>query len=296
MKDKTLYWLLGTEAFLCLVLGLFPRTGTWLLQAAGLPLVPLADLLRALSLAGRWGNGAAMLIYGGVCLLPLWYYFRLKKQEKLLPEDWLLPVMTVVLLFVLRRMVNPQEELLLDSGLEAAMYGTGFWSLAAAWLVLRFLRLARMGTENNAWRYMRALLTVVAFVFVYAGFTPSAEGERGFAFWLDYTVKALPWVMDLWILLRARQLIACAKEEAYGEKTVAAAGEFTAVCVRALTVIVLTNAFYNLLQLLFRPFMTAVSIRLSIPLFSILFVLAALLFSRLLEDNRELKQDNDLFI
>lgn len=296
MKDKTLLGLLGAEAFVCLVLGLWPVTGQWLAQAASLPFGPLAELLRALSLAGNLGNGAAMLIYGALCLLPLWYYFRLQSRGKRLPEDWMLPLMSLALFFILRRMVNPQEELLLETNMEAVMYGYGFWSLAAAWAVLRFLRLAREQSDGRSWDYLRGLLTAVAFVFVYAGFTPAAEGERSLSFWLDYAVKAVPWGMDLWILLEARRLLALVKEEPYGEQTVAQAHDFAAVCTRALAVIVLCNAFYNLFQLLCRNWMTDVNIQLSIPLFSILFVLAALLFARLLEDNRRLKQDNDLFI
>ena len=296
MKDRTLLGLLGVEAFLCLVLGMWPATGQWLAQAASLPFGPLAELLRGLSLAGTLGNALAMLLYGAVCLLPLWYFFYLEKKDKMIYEDWLLPVMSVALFFILRRLVNPQEELLLNSGMEAAMYGYGFWSLGAAWLVLRFLHMARDNADGRAWDYLRRLLTTVAFVFVYAGFTPAAEGERSFFFWLDYTVQAVPWVMDLWILLEARRLLALVKEEPYGEQTVAQAHVFTAVCTRALAAIVLCNAFYNLFQLLCRNWMTDVNIQLSIPLFSILFVLVALLFARLLEDNRKLKQDNDLFI
>ena len=296
MKDKTLLGLLGAEALLCWMLGLFPVTGQWLAQAAGLPFGPLAELLRVLSLAGALGNAAAMLLYGAAGLLPLWYYFRLQDRGKRLPEDWLLPVMSLALFFILRRLVNPQEELLLSSGMEAAMYGYGFWSLAAAWLVLRFLRLARDDTDGRTWDYLRRLLTVVAFLFVYAGFTPAVEGERGFFFWLDYLVKAVPWGMDLWILLEARKLLGELKSDPYAEQTVAAAHGFSAVCARSLAAIVLTNALYNLFQLLCRKWMTDVNIQLSLPLFSILFVLAALLFARLLEDNRKLKQDNDLFI
>lgn len=296
MKDKTLLWLLGMEAVLCLVLGLWPSTALWMTQAAGLPFVPLAECLRAMSLAGRFGNGAAMLVYGALSLLPLWYYFRLKNRGDLLPEDWLLPLMCLVLFFVLRRMVNSQEERLLETNMEAVMYGYGFWSLAAAWAVLRFLRLARDNAGGRSWDYLRGLLTVVSFVFVFAGFTPAAEGERSFFFWLDYVVDAVPWLMDLWILLEARKLLSLAKEAPYGEQTVAAAHAFAEVCTRALAAIVLCNAVYNLFQLLCRKWLTDVHIQLSIPLFSILFVLAALLFVRLLEDNRRLKQDNDLFI
>lgn len=296
MKEKTLHWLLGVEAALCLLLGLFPVTGQWMVQAAGLPLGPLAELMRAMSLAGVWGNALAMLLYGALCLLPLWYFFYLEKKDKMIYEDWLLPVMSVALFFILRRLVNPQEELLLNSGMEAAMYGYGFWSLTAAWLVLRFLHLARDNADGRTWDYLRRLLTAVAFLFVYAGFTPAAEGERGFFFWLDYAVGALPWVMDLWILLEARKLMSCLKSDPYAEETVDVAHDFSAVCARALSAIVLTNALYNLFQLLCRKWMTDVNIQLSVPLFSILFVLAALLFARLLEDNRKLKQDNDLFI
>lgn len=190
MKDKTLLWLLGMEAVLCLVLGLWPSTALWMTQAAGLPFVPLAECLRAMSLAGRFGNGAAMLVYGALSLLPLWYYFRLKNCGDLLPEDWLLPLMCLVLFFVLRWMVNSQEERLLETNMEAVMYGYGFWSLAAAWAVLRFLRLARdnAGGGRGAELFLLAGLRRGCGALAYGSLDPaggakaSLFGERG-ALW-----------------------------------------------------------------------------------------------------------------
>ena len=68
------------------------------------------------------------------------------------------------------------------------------------------------------------------------------------------------------------------------------------LCRKALVAVVLTNVGFNLLQMLFADSLLIIDGFLYLPLFSVAFVLAALLLARFLAENRQLKQDNDLFI
>ena len=53
---------------------------------------------------------------------------------------------------------------------------------------------------------------------------------------------------------------------------------------------------FTLPQIVFAGSLLVIVGFLYLPLFSVAFVLAALLLARFLEENRQLKQDNDLFI
>jgi hypothetical protein len=82
----------------------------------------------------------------------------------------------------------------------------------------------------------------------------------------------------------------------YSAETVAAAGQISKLCAVALVAMVLANIGFNLLQLLFAKSLVVINSSVQIPVFSITFVLAALLFTRLVTENKQLKDDNDMFI
>jgi hypothetical protein len=67
-------------------------------------------------------------------------------------------------------------------------------------------------------------------------------------------------------------------------------------CGKTLAVIVSAEVLLNLLQLVFAGSLRSLNSSVNIPVSSILFVLAVLLFSRLISENRRLKADNDLII
>lgn len=53
---------------------------------------------------------------------------------------------------------------------------------------------------------------------------------------------------------------------------------------------------FNLLQLLFQSRLYQLEYVVSVPVFSLAFVLAVLLFARYIREMQRLKEDNDLFI
>ncbi|MCL2631922.1 MAG: hypothetical protein FWD45_02370 [Coriobacteriia bacterium] len=59
---------------------------------------------------------------------------------------------------------------------------------------------------------------------------------------------------------------------------------------------ILTNVSFNLLQFLFVKSLVVTNGSVRIPIFSITFVLAALLLTRLTAESKQLKDDNDMFI
>lgn len=67
-------------------------------------------------------------------------------------------------------------------------------------------------------------------------------------------------------------------------------------CTKALKIIVVSEMCLNIAQLIFRNQINQIQINTTIPIFSILFIVAILVMARFVEENQKLKQENDLFI
>jgi len=68
------------------------------------------------------------------------------------------------------------------------------------------------------------------------------------------------------------------------------------LCTAALITAVLLSIGVNLLTLLLAGSLRVLNISVQIPVLSVTFVLAALLLTRLVAENKQLKDDNDLYI
>ena len=67
-------------------------------------------------------------------------------------------------------------------------------------------------------------------------------------------------------------------------------------CVKALIITIAVGAAFNLAQLFFQDQLYQLDYVVDIPVFSIVFVFAVLLFARYIRQMQKLKMDNDLFI
>ena len=113
---------------------------------------------------------------------------------------------------------------------------------------------------------------------------------------LRWAVDALPWALCVAIACRGLRLLDEVSADRYSAETAAHSAGLTALCSRSLAAVMLTQAGVNLAQLLFAQRLHDVSLNVSFPVFSVAFVFAALLLSRLLGENKALKDDNDLFV
>ena len=59
---------------------------------------------------------------------------------------------------------------------------------------------------------------------------------------------------------------------------------------------IVADILFNLLQLFFQKQLYQINYVVQVPVFSIVFVLAVLLFARYIKEMQELKEENDLFI
>jgi hypothetical protein len=109
---------------------------------------------------------------------------------------------------------------------------------------------------------------------------------------LQFCVNALPYVLDVFVSTAALRL----RTDRYSAGAVAAATKMSQICARVLTVTVLTNIAFNLLQLLFAKRLAVINSTVQIPVLPVIFVLAALLLTRLVTESKQLKDENDMFI
>lgn len=311
MRRKALLILLGAEAALCLILyGARAASAAWITTILAFPFEQAGLLLRRLSLSGAAGNAGAILLYLLFSLLPVLALLPVLRRRKPLPEDGALGILSLLLFGVLYLMVNPglMEQWLGGAGMQMgkALLGGTVYALLCAYLVFRLLRLLFSADMPRLTRYGSALLWVLAMIWVYAafgacfgGFLDSVqeirESNTGGGLGLTYgflalrlLVDALPYLLDVWALLAAQELLAA---EAYS-----AADRLARRCALSLAVTVGSNGLLNLMQLLFARSLRTVSSLVMLPVQSMVLVLAALLLARLLRENKRLKDDNDLFV
>ena len=86
------------------------------------------------------------------------------------------------------------------------------------------------------------------------------------------------------------------KTDRYSEETLARAHWVSRLCAGSLATSLVTTVVLNLGQLLFLGELTRVSIQVVFPITAVAFLLGVLLVVKFLEENRVLKEDNDLFI
>jgi hypothetical protein len=314
--------LLGIEAVLCVLLNIMKASFSDKFTAVmAFPFEQIGILLRTLSLHGGIDNIAAIVIYAAVSLLPVVALLILMKRRKLQWEDGLLVLMSAALFAVLYLMINPgfiNQFFGKAAGLAVskAILGGTVYSVFCGYLVLRVLRLCFDSGTEKLQKYMAIMLGVLNALFVYVIFgacfndllnsiTTLRSGNIGNEHLLDasyvflvlqFTVDALPYVFNVLVVFAALQLLSEMRSNRYSNSSVEAAGKLSRLCGLALSVTVLSNIAFNLLQIPFAKMLMVINSSVQIPILSIAFLLAVLLLARFISENKQLKDDNDMFI
>jgi len=322
MRRKALVGILGVEAAVCVALRILQASLTGVFTAAmAFPFEQIGMGLRSLSLSGGLGNAAAIAVYCMVSLLPVAAMLVLWKKRKLRKEDGLLGVLSAVLFAVLYLMINPGFLHSLIGGMAGqsvgkAILGGVVYAVLCGYLILRALRLFIAGGTDQLVRYLSVMLSLLQALFVYmifgacfGGLLDSVSSLRAgnvgnehllgvsYAFLvIRFAVDALPYALDIFIIFAALRLLHEMRTDRYSAESVAATERMSRFCAAALVATVLANIGFNLLQLLFAKSLMILDGSVQIPVFSVTFVLAALLLARLVAENKQLKDDNDRFI
>jgi len=313
-KEKLALSLLATIAIACIIFTLSPAMPEDILVfILSFPFAQIGLALRALSLAGRVGNAIAIVLYIAVCLLPMIPAILIRDKK---PEDVLLPILSIVLLYIMHHMINPGSTPMAVGGahLEQAILGGIAYALILAYCVMRAIRL--FTTASDLGRYINIIFHLLNVLFVFtvfglafsqmlAAFEGLRAGNLGNEHLLGTTylfialrhiVNALPHMLSIWVVFAAQRLLAALGINQYSDDTLAAAKAMAKICRNALMATVLSSAGFQILQLLLVNRLRDISSNVSFPISSILFVLGALLLTRFISENKQLKEENDQFV
>lgn len=314
MKRKTLILILILEAALIAGLVYLSRQyPAWFSSVWSIPMEQIAGGLKVLSGTGAFGNGLALAILAGIALIPVIIALRYPRGRETLAERITLAVMAPVILIVLWYMIHPgnmrPEAAGADAFLQVARAALSLiiWSVVILFVVLRLIRLFRAGKREQLLRYFRILLAVSCITFtaelavtlMNAVLTPAADGSRSaqdiIAGIFRLAAGVVPLVFDIVILIRVMDLIWIAETEEQ-EGLAETAKKVSGISCIALAVSTGLCALQHVVQLLLMPGLTDLNVSVDIPVVSIVFVAVILLFTRLLVENRQLREDNSLFI
>ena len=322
MKRKGLYIFLGAEvALLCMLYILADFVPTVVSSVMSVPFEQIGLALRSLSLCGKAANGLAVALWAGICLLPLFPVLQNWQDKEKCAEHIFLIVLSVMLFVVLYYMINPgfMYKLLPESirsmvsagdqeilSVMKAVLSMAVWSVAVGYVVFRLLRMFRAGDKEQLYLYLHRLLYALCAMFAGAmvmtcgemlkGLQEAQGAVDGALTVLKSLVAALPYVMDVMIIFLALNLLDELLADSHSEKVAAAAGKLSGVCCAALAVVTASGVMINILQLVLFKYLSDINIQTDIPFLSLAFVLAALLFSRLIDENKQLAEENEMFI
>ena len=331
MTKKRWVMVFAAEALLCAALTVLLR-GTALFDA-GILAFPFAQLgagLRALSLMGGGWNVLAIALYlllvAGAVGAAVWAYFKLFSKHE---EDWLLFILCVTFGVTLYAMVNPQllaRKFFAGRELGPAMLGGLFYTELIVYVLLRLLRAAGEADTRALRRYVRWVLAAIAAVFVYSAFAGALQGclqeleeisasnptveefpqmAVGVAapslLWTQgiivarYLLSAVSDVLGVWVILEAMALLAA---QDVGDAALASqcAEAIAKRSTFALRVTLWSGVVVNLYQVALARRLRSIALNVTLPLGAVAVCLGALLLARLMQENRKLREDNDLFI
>lgn len=287
----------------------YPGDGT-VLAALDQPFVLLGRGLRWLSLSGAAGNVAAWAVYLAICLAPLGWLVWKRIRGKSGKADLLLLLLSGVLAWGLYCLINP-------TCLPGVWGATDVGALSAAqviWSALLCCSLfSLLGTQNPG-KLLGWLLNALGAVLVLSACgvelgrlvlkleaVRKANSIGGLAATNGFLILRWVWGLitcglDLWVLEGSRALVKGLRLDANARESVDAASVLIRRGTLVLQTAVLGSLGLNLLQILAGEHLREVDLHVSLPLTSIVLILAGILLCRLLTRGRELQEDSDLII
>lgn len=261
-----------------------------------LPCGFFVDLLWELAMTGDGWRIFAIALYVLVCLIPA-ALLLLSRRRRPYREDWLLLVMSAALFIFIGRALSSHWD----------MYSTfaqmGLLAVLVAWLVLRLLRYFNASDDARLVKLARIAVVLLGLIFGFAvGWTligAAAGLLGGFQFSLladGLSAVATDVILVLGCLRALRLINTLGPAGEIADETVTEAEGFYRFSSKALAAIVLISMWASLAKLLLIELSRDNNVNVSLPIFPLLFCLAALIVSRFIAAHKQLRDDNDLFV
>lgn len=162
----------GILSGILLLVLLFRRSSPEMfLSVFSFPLLPLAKILRSLSLKGGFYNVLAWLLYLDVSLSPLYVLFLRRKKERQLREV-LLGAGSALLFYALYQLMNPRNLSALygdfgGEGIFAMLMGGVLYSILFSYIVLSALHALKEKDRTGLFAYGQGALYLMFLLFVF---------------------------------------------------------------------------------------------------------------------------------
>jgi len=276
------------------------------------PFEQIAAGLGRLSKTCWAGKGLAVALWIGISAIPAMFALRYKKGKETRAERAALYFLSAAILLALYGMVNPMlfgskiVPLSYDySKIIKSIFGLSVWSVVILYAVLRLVRLFRQGSKEQLFKYLRVALYTLCVIFAAVAALSTVDGitslgssqtESDRFFGVVKTIfTLLPYLFDIAIIVRMLDLFVITAEDD-PDSVVETANRVSRVCCVALGTTTAITAATNLLQIALMRQLSNVSVNVTIPVISIAFTVFALLFSRLIAENKKLRDENDMII
>lgn len=261
-----------------------------------LPCGFFVDLLWELAMTGDGWRIFAIALYVLVCLIPAAALLLLSLRRRPYREDWLLAMSAALFIFIGRALSSHWD-----------MYSTfaqmGLLAVLVAWLVLRLLRYFNASDDARLVKLARIAVVLLGLIFGFAaGWTligAAAGLLGGFQFSLladGVSAVATDVILVLGCLRALRLINTLGPAGEIADETVTEAEGFYRFSSKALAAIVLISMWASLAKLLLIELSRDNNVNVSLPIFPLLFCLAALIVSRFIAAHKQLRDDNDLFV
>lgn len=262
-----------------------------------LPCGYFVDLLWDISKTGAVWRILAIILYVLVCLVPAGALFLISRRRRPYREDWLLALLSVVLLLLVGRALDR------DRAVYSTFAQMGLLAVLVTWLALRLLRYFSASDDRRLVRLVRIVVVLIGMLFA------ALAGVSAFAILASlferFTIPALAegagsvassGITVYGCLLGLRLVDSLGEGGELTDDTVDLARGFYRYSVRAASAILLISLAANLVKLVFVRVSSSTDVSVNFPVFQLLFCLAALIVSRFIAAHKKLRDDNDLFV
>lgn len=315
MKRNTHYILLIVAAVCSCMLAASSANSNFLLTLLSFPFAQIGAGLAKLSLSGTVGNVCAWVIYLALGLSPLLLLLRkpITAKAKAVSVGF-----SVVLLYVLYHMINPYSHPMLTAtpmgtALYKAQFGALVYVLLVCCLVLRWLKRLHTTDAAGLYRSLIRLLQVFSVLLVIGAFggctseilSKLAELTQNntntanlmptkVMLVLGSLVSVLPLLLNTATAMLAIDLLSGLSADS--PHVAELAHRLSKWCAAALGVSMIALTVFHVVQILLLPQLRTINSTVNVPIVSMVFVLVCLVLARLIEENRSLKDEQDLFI
>lgn len=308
MNRKGLFTVLAIESVLIiLVCALTSGESDQFASIWGFPFAQIGAGLVALHELGSVGAGVACALWIGLSFLPI--IPAVQGSGKTPWERALLVLFALSVCAAIYFMTNPIKLMMPyddDGSFSKLMVSTTAWSVLILYFVVRIVRLLREGDRDKLTGYFYTALYALAMLcaanIVLYGVSTVRMNSAAAVGGLDalfslllFAVNELPYALDIVIIVYIGEFMDAAWS---GDADILPqkAECLTKMCCTTLIATAALSAGFNVLQVLCLDSLSHVVTTMQIPVFSIAFTLFALLFTRIVVENRKLRDDNDLFI